>query len=154
MPTIDPVTLLSTAIDELLITNAHRIEGDEIDELIELIVRCVLDTECDQAEANLKRLNEWCSWFALRLSAQHRRDTDDKLVLLSDRSDFPAARNTRSRSAPKRGDRATVGDDGTTIWLTSYDGLHRIASAELSPIRAITLAGELIRAALPKLCGP
>ena len=151
MPTIDPVTLLSAAIDELLIKNAHRIEGDEIDELVELIVECVLGLECDQATANLRELNEWLSRFALRLRARHHRDTEGKLVLLSDRSDFPAARKTRSRSAPKRGDRAIVGDDGTTIWLTSYNGFDRIATVELLPTRAVALAGELIRAASPKL---
>ena len=151
MPTIDPVTLLSEAIDELLIKNAHRIEGDQIDELVELIVECVLGLECDQTTANLRELNEWLSRFALRLRARHHRDTDGKIVLLNDRSDFPAARNTRSRSAPKRGDRAVVGDDGTTIWLTSYNGFDRIATVELLPTRAVVLAGELIRAASPKL---
>ena len=83
MPTIDPVTLLSEAIDELLIKNAHRIEGDEIDELVELIVEAVLGLECDQTTANLREFNEWLSRFALRLRARHHRDTDGKLVLQS-----------------------------------------------------------------------
>jgi hypothetical protein len=151
MPTIDPVTLLSAAIDELLIKNAHRIEGDQIDELVELIVECALGLECDQATANLRGLNEWLSRFALRLRVRHHRDTEDKLVLLNGRSDFLAARKTRSRSAPKRGDRTIVGDDGTTIWLTSYNGFDRIATVELLPTRAVALAVDLIRAASPKL---
>jgi hypothetical protein len=47
--------------------------------------------------------------------------------------------------------RAVVSDDGQTIRLTLYAEIGAVAAAELDPIRAITLAGKLIEAALPRL---
>src|SRR4051812_16858960 len=45
--------------------------------------------------------------------------------------------------------RAIVSDDGREIWLTIYEG-NALVSMPLAPVRAVALAGELIRAALPK----
>jgi hypothetical protein len=44
-----------------------------------------------------------------------------------------------------------VNDDGQTIRLTLYAETGAVAAVELDPIRAIALAGELIKSALPKL---
>jgi hypothetical protein len=47
--------------------------------------------------------------------------------------------------------RAVVSDDGSTIWLTAYTAAGEAAPVAIEPVRAVALAGELIRAALPKL---
>jgi hypothetical protein len=48
--------------------------------------------------------------------------------------------------------RAVVSDDGqTTIRMTLYAETGAVAAVELDPIRAITLAGKLIEAVLPRL---
>jgi hypothetical protein len=47
--------------------------------------------------------------------------------------------------------RAVVSDDGQSIRLALHTDTGVIAAVELDPIRAISLAGELIDAALPKL---
>ena len=49
--------------------------------------------------------------------------------------------------------RAVVSDDSQTIRLTLYAETGVVAAVELDPIRAITLAGKLIDAALPRLNG-
>ena len=46
--------------------------------------------------------------------------------------------------------RAVVSDDGAAIWLTSYTADGAAVPAELSPLRALALADELLRAAIPK----
>src|SRR5260221_11486436 len=48
-------------------------------------------------------------------------------------------------------ERAVVTDDGETIRLAAYRGNIAVAEVELSPRRAITLAGELIAAAARRL---
>ena len=78
MPRTDPVALLSAAIGELLTEYADKITEADIDELVELIVECVLDTERDRTEANLQKYNDRLSQFALRLRARYHRDTDGK----------------------------------------------------------------------------
>ena len=47
--------------------------------------------------------------------------------------------------------RAVVSDDGSTISLTSYTEAGAAVLVALAPLRAVALADELIRAALPKL---
>jgi len=47
--------------------------------------------------------------------------------------------------------RAVVSDDGSTICLTTYSADGSSLPVLVTPVRAIALAGELIRAALPKL---
>lgn len=47
--------------------------------------------------------------------------------------------------------RAIVSDDGSTIWVTSYAEEGAAVSVELSPLRALALADELLCAAIPKL---
>ena len=47
--------------------------------------------------------------------------------------------------------RVVVSDDGSTICLTSYSETGAAVPIVLAPVRAVALAGELIRAALPKL---
>src|SRR5437762_8758527 len=47
--------------------------------------------------------------------------------------------------------RAVVSDDGSTIWLTAYTAAGQAVPVAIEPVRAVALAGELIRAALPKL---
>jgi len=47
--------------------------------------------------------------------------------------------------------RAMVSDDGLTIRLTAYGEDGVAVSVMLSPVRAIAIAGDLIRAALPKI---
>jgi len=47
--------------------------------------------------------------------------------------------------------RAVVSDDGLTICLTTYSADGSSLPVLVTPVRAIALAGELIRAALPKL---
>jgi hypothetical protein len=47
--------------------------------------------------------------------------------------------------------RAAVSDDGTRIGLTLYSEAGAVAAVELDPIRAATLAGRLLLAALPRL---
>ena len=47
--------------------------------------------------------------------------------------------------------RAVVSDDGSTIRLTLYTEGGRSKVAVLAPVRAVELAGELIRSALPEL---
>ncbi len=46
------------------------------------------------------------------------------------------------------GSRAVLVDDGERLVLTSYVGAERLAVIELSPLRAVALAGELIAAGL------
>ena len=48
-------------------------------------------------------------------------------------------------------ERVVVTDDGVTIRLSAYRGDTLAAEVELSPLRAITLAGELIAAAARRL---
>jgi hypothetical protein len=47
--------------------------------------------------------------------------------------------------------RAVVSDDGSTIWLTAYTEAGEAVPVAIEPERAVALAGDLIRAALPKL---
>src|SRR5436190_3046934 len=47
--------------------------------------------------------------------------------------------------------RAVISDDGLTIRLTAYGGNGAVVPVALDPVRAIVVAGELIRAAVPKL---
>jgi hypothetical protein len=47
--------------------------------------------------------------------------------------------------------RAMVSDDGKIIRLTLYAEAGTVASVELSPVRAVALAGKMIDAALRKL---
>jgi hypothetical protein len=47
--------------------------------------------------------------------------------------------------------RAVVSDDGSTIRLTLYTEQGNGMAVVLAPVRAVALAGELIRAAIPKL---
>ena len=47
--------------------------------------------------------------------------------------------------------RAVVSDDGTVICLMAYAGGGAALPVPLSPLRAVWLADELLRAALPKL---
>jgi len=47
--------------------------------------------------------------------------------------------------------RAVVSDDGQTVRLTLYAETGAVAALELDSIRAITLVGKLIEAALPRL---
>src|SRR5215471_8044875 len=47
--------------------------------------------------------------------------------------------------------RAVVSDDGSTISLTTYTEDSAAMPVALSPVRAIAIAEELIRAALPKI---
>ena len=47
--------------------------------------------------------------------------------------------------------RAVVSDDGSTICLTAYSETGAAVPVALPPARAVALAGELIRAAIPKL---
>jgi hypothetical protein len=47
--------------------------------------------------------------------------------------------------------RAIVSDDGSTIRLMLYTEGGRSKAARLAPMRAVALAGELIRSALPRL---
>jgi hypothetical protein len=54
---------------------------------------------------------------------------------------------------PQPADRLIVADDGETIRLDTYRGAERPASVEVSPLRAIALAGALIAAAVRRL-GP
>jgi hypothetical protein len=50
--------------------------------------------------------------------------------------------------------RAMVTDDGqTTIRMTLYDETGAVAAVELSPVRAVGIAAELIEAALSRLSG-
>jgi hypothetical protein len=49
--------------------------------------------------------------------------------------------------------RAVVRDDGQTIRMTLYAETGAVAAVELDPIRAVTRAGKLINAALPRLNG-
>ena len=44
-----------------------------------------------------------------------------------------------------------MSDDGETIWLTAYTEDGAAVPVRLSPVRAIAIAGDLVRAALPKL---
>src|SRR5438874_2077664 len=55
---------------------------------------------------------------------------------------------------PEPGARAVVSDDGSTIWLTAYTAAGDAVPVALHPVRAVALAGELIQAAVPKLCNP
>src|SRR5437868_3355237 len=47
--------------------------------------------------------------------------------------------------------RAVVSGDGSTIWLTAYTAAGEAVPVAIEPVRAVALAGDLIRAALPKL---
>ena len=47
--------------------------------------------------------------------------------------------------------RAVVSDDGKIIRLTLYAEAGAVASVELSPVRAVAVAGKLIDVALAKL---
>jgi len=47
--------------------------------------------------------------------------------------------------------RAVVSDDGETIWLTASTEDGAAVPVRLSPVRAIAIASDLDRAALPKL---
>ena len=47
--------------------------------------------------------------------------------------------------------RAVVSDDGSTIWLTVYSESGEAVPVALAPVRAVAIAGDLIRAAVPKL---
>jgi hypothetical protein len=49
--------------------------------------------------------------------------------------------------------RAVVADDGRQIRLTIYSETGAVAEVALDPVRAITIAGKLIEAALPRLKG-
>jgi hypothetical protein len=49
--------------------------------------------------------------------------------------------------------RAVVVDDGRQIRLTLYSETGAVADVALDPCRAITIAGKLIEAALPRLKG-
>jgi hypothetical protein len=51
----------------------------------------------------------------------------------------------------RSGARAVVSDDGSAIWLTTYGEEGAAVPVVLAPVRAIAIAGELIRAALPKI---
>jgi hypothetical protein len=51
----------------------------------------------------------------------------------------------------KPASRAVVSDDGRETRLTLYAEEGAVASVVIDPIRGVTLAGELISAALPKL---
>jgi len=46
--------------------------------------------------------------------------------------------------------RAVLSDDGSTIRLTAYGDDGAAVAVTLAPVRAVALAGDLIRAALPK----
>ena len=48
-------------------------------------------------------------------------------------------------------DRAVVADSGRSIQLAVCAGADKVVAVELSPARAVALAGELIRAALLRL---
>src|SRR2546421_12122205 len=52
---------------------------------------------------------------------------------------------------PEAAARAVVSDDGSTIWLTAYTEAGDAVPVALHPVRAVALAGELIRAAVPRL---
>src|SRR5947207_12017259 len=52
---------------------------------------------------------------------------------------------------PEPAARAVVSDDGSTIWLTAYTAAGEAVPVAIEPVRAVALADELIRAALPKL---
>jgi hypothetical protein len=54
-------------------------------------------------------------------------------------------------AAPEPSGRVVLTDDGSAIRLISYADAERAAVVELSPRRAIALAGDLIAAALPRL---
>jgi hypothetical protein len=43
-----------------------------------------------------------------------------------------------------------ISEDGRTIWLALHAETGAVAAAEIGPVRAIALAGELIQAALPR----
>jgi hypothetical protein len=47
--------------------------------------------------------------------------------------------------------RAIVSDDGSTIWLTTYGQDGAVLRVQLSPLRTLGLAGDLLRAAIPKV---
>jgi hypothetical protein len=47
--------------------------------------------------------------------------------------------------------RAVVSDDGSTIWLTTYSGAGDAVPVALHPTRAITIAHELLGAAVQRL---
>ena len=66
----DRFALFAMAADELLTENANRIADTDYRELAELIVKFILDRKRDRAEANMQRLDEWLSRFAMRLRAR------------------------------------------------------------------------------------
>jgi hypothetical protein len=76
MHPVDRFTLFATAVGELLAEHAGRVSDVDLDELAELIAQFVFDRERNRGEADTQKLDEWLSRFAMRLSAQHRRETE------------------------------------------------------------------------------
>jgi hypothetical protein len=72
----DRFALFATAADKLLTENADKIVDTNYRELAELLVKFILDTKQDRAEANLQKLDEWLSRIAARLNARHLRETE------------------------------------------------------------------------------
>jgi hypothetical protein len=72
----DRFALFAMAADKLLTENADKVVDSDYRELAELLVKFILDEKHDRAEANLRKLDEWLSRFAMRLSARHHRETE------------------------------------------------------------------------------
>ena len=65
-------------------------------------------------------------------------------------SPSPAGPGCHEAETAETAERAVLADDGREIRLVLYRGAEAVARVELSPIRALALATQLMQAAMPR----
>jgi hypothetical protein len=72
----DRFALFVEVTSALLAEHSGRISDADLDELADVIAQCAWAREGARAGADLQRLDEWLSQFAMRLRARHFHETE------------------------------------------------------------------------------